>query len=64
MPNSRTFSRLVETAAKWSPTAASPSAAASHARAERALVMVSCVVKVFDETMNSVRAASSPRSVS
>ena len=30
----------------------------------RALVIVSCVVKVFDETMNSVRDGSSPRSVS
>ena len=37
---------------------------AIQARALGALVIVSCVVKVFDETMNKVRAGSSPRSVS
>ena len=34
------------------------------ARASRALVIVSCVVKVLEATMNSVRSGSSPRSVS
>ena len=64
MPNSATLSSWVETAAKWSPTAASPSACAIQARAVVALVIVSWVVKVFEETMNSVRDGSSPRSVS
>ena len=40
-------------------TAASPSAATSRARALAALVIVSCVVKVLDETMNKVREGSS-----
>ena len=34
----------------------------NQARATCALASVSCVVKVLDATMNSVRAASSPRS--
>ncbi len=34
----------------------SPSAASAHSRAERALVIVSSVVNVFEETMNSVSA--------
>ena len=64
MPNSATLSSWVETAAKWSPTAASPTPCAIQARAVLALVIVSSVVKVFDETMNIVRDGSSPRSVS
>ena len=64
MPNSATLSSWVETAAKWSPTAASPTPCAIQARAVLALVIVSSVVKVFDETMNKVRDGSSPRSVS
>ena len=59
-----TLSSWVETAAKWSPTAASPTPCAIQARAVAALVIVSWVVKVFDETMNRVRDGSSPRSVS
>ena len=50
---------LVETAAKCFATAASdPSFRTSQARAVAALVIVSSVVKVLDETMNSVSAAS------
>ena len=64
MPNSATLSSRVETAAKCFDTAASPSAATTRARALAALAMVSCVVKVFDETMNSVRERSSGTSVS
>ena len=62
MPNSATSSAFVETATKWRATAASsPSSASSHARAERALVMVSSVVNVFDATMNRVSAGSRSR---
>ena len=64
MPNCATLSSWVETAAKWSPTAASPTPCAIQARAVAALVIVSTVVKVFDETMNKVRDGSSPRKVS
>jgi hypothetical protein len=42
---------LVETATKCLATASSPSAPTSHARALRALVSVSMVVKVFELTM-------------
>jgi hypothetical protein len=42
----------------------SPSPASDQARAECALVMVSSVVKVFDETMNSVSAGSRSRAAS
>ena len=38
-----------------------PSSSSSHSRAVWALVMVSSVVKVFDETMNRVSAASRSR---
>ena len=55
MPNCATLSSCVETAAKWSPTAASPTPCAIQARAVAALVIVSTVVKVLEETMNSVR---------
>ena len=62
MPNSRTPSALVETATKCFATAdSSPSAASAQSRAVRALVMVSRVVKVFDETMKSVSAGSRSR---
>ncbi len=62
MPNSATASALVETATKCLATAASsPSASSSHARAERALVIVSSVVKVLEETMKSVWAGSRSR---
>src|SRR5439155_1552529 len=63
MPNSATFSALVETATKclatalWSP----PSPSTSQRRASRALVSVPWVVKVFDATMNRVAAGSSVR---
>ena len=57
MPNSATFSALVETATKCLATALSspPSPSSSQRRASVALVSVSCVVKVLDATMNSVR---------
>ena len=59
MPNLVTPGILVETAAKCFDTAASePSFGTSQARAVAALVIVSKVVKVLDETMNSVSAAS------
>ena len=64
MPKSATLSSWVDTAAKWSATAASPRAAEIQARALAALAMVSWVVKVFDETMKRVRAGSSAASVS
>ncbi len=64
MPKAATFSSAVETAAKCCATASSPSARTSQARAERALVMVSRVVKVFEATRNSVVFGSSPCSVS
>jgi hypothetical protein len=38
-----------------------PRAASTQSRAACALVIVSCVVKVFDETMNSVSAGSRSR---
>jgi hypothetical protein len=51
---------LVETATKCFATAAvsPPSPARLHSRAEAALVMVSRVVNVFDETMKRVSAGS------
>ena len=53
---SATSSALVETATKCLATAASspPRPASDHSRAVRALVIVSSVVKVFEETTNSV----------
>ena len=49
---------FVDTATKWLAMAlSSPSAASVHARAWLALVIVSSVVNVFDETMNSVSSA-------
>ncbi len=56
MPNSATPSALVETATKCLATAASspPSPASDHSRAVRALVIVSSVVKVFEEITKRV----------
>ena len=63
IPNSATPSALVETATKCLATADSspPSPASTHSRAVRALVIVSSVVKVFEETMNRVSAGSRSR---
>ena len=62
MPNSRTPASFVNTATKWRAIAdSSPSAASVHSRAVCALVMVSSVVNVFDETMTSVSAGSRSR---
>ena len=60
MPNFATSSALVETATKCLAVAAcSPfRPASSQSRAVCALVMVSSVVKVLEETMNSVSAGS------
>ena len=59
MPNFVTPAMLVETATKCLATAASdPSFVTSQARAVAALVIVSSVVKVLEEMMNSVSAAS------
>ena len=59
MPKAFTFSALVETATKCFAIADSspPSPFSAHSRAELALVIVSSVVKVFDEMMNSVSSA-------
>jgi hypothetical protein len=59
MPKSSMAASFVETAAKCRGTAASPSADASQARTLRAFEIVSCVVKVLEQTMTSVRAGSS-----
>ncbi len=62
MPNLATSAALVETATKCLATAAgSFSVARAQSRAVCALVIVSSVVKVFEETMNSVSAASRSR---
>ncbi len=62
IPNSVTFSALVDRATKCRATAfSSPSASSSQERAEVALVIVSIVVKVLDATMNSVSAGSRSR---
>ena len=62
MPNSATRSALVETATKCLATAARrPRAASDQSRAERALVIVSRVVNVLEETMNRVSAGSRSR---
>ena len=58
----RTSSALVETATKCLATAASsPERAQHHSRAVRALVIVSSVVKVLEQTTNSVSAGSRSR---
>ena len=66
MPNFDTSVALVETATKCFATDATspPNAASDHSRAVCALVMVSSVVNVFDETMKSVSAASRSRTAS
>ena len=65
MPNLATSAALVETATKCFATAAgSFKVLSAQSRAVRALVIVSRVVKVFDETMNSVSAASRSRTAS
>src|SRR6266853_6134785 len=58
MPNAETFSALVETATKCFATALTlpPSPLSDQLRALCAFVIVSNVVKVFDETMNKVSA--------
>jgi hypothetical protein len=57
MPNSDTRSALVETATKCFATALLPSWLITQSRAEVALVIVSRVPKVFDDTMKSVSSA-------
>ncbi len=65
MPNSDTRRVSVDTATKCLAIADSlPSLAKAHCRAERALVIVSMVPKVFDDTMNSVSSASRSRAAS
>jgi len=62
MPNLETSAALVDTATKCFATArSSPSACSVHSRALRAFVIVSSVVKVFDDTMNKVSAGSRSR---
>ncbi len=62
IPNLRTSASLVDTATKCLATAAgSFSPPSSQWRALAALVMVSSVVKVLDETMTSVSAGSRSR---
>ena len=63
IPNAATCSALVETATKCLATALSspPSRSTSHDRALCALVSVSSVVNVFDETMKSVSSGSRSR---
>ena len=63
IPNSDTFSAFVETATKCLATALTspPSAVEQPWRALSALVIVSSVVKVFDETMKRVSAGSRSR---
>ena len=63
MPNSDTFAAFVETATKCLATALAspPRPLSDQSRALWALVIVSSVVKVFDETMKSVSAGSRSR---
>ncbi len=63
MPNFDTSAALVDTATKCFATAAAspPRPCRSQSRAVRALVIVSCVVKVFEDTMNRVAAGSRSR---
>lgn len=63
MPNSATFSALVESATKCRATASGPAPRPSRSqrRAEVALVTVSMVVKVLEATMKSVSAGSRSR---
>ena len=66
MPNFATAVALVDTATKCLATELSspPKPFSSQARAESALVIVSSVVNVLDDTMNSVSAASRSRTPS
>jgi hypothetical protein len=65
MPNFATSSAFVETATKCLATAASSfSAARHHARAARALVSVSSVVKVFEQMTKRVSRGSRSRVLS
>ena len=64
MPNAATSSAFVLTATKWWGTASAPRALTSQSRAVLALVSVSMVVNVFDETTNRVSAGSRPESAS
>ena len=66
MPNFATSAALVETATKCFATDVSspPRPASDHSRAVRALVIVSSVVKVLDDTMKSVSAGSRSRTAS
>ena len=66
MPNFDTSAAFVETATKCFATdfSSPPIPASDQARAVWALVMVSRVVKVFEETMKSVSAGSRSRTVS
>ena len=58
IPNFSTPAVFVETATKCRATAfSSPSALSTHSRAVCALVMVSSVVKVLEQTMNKVSSA-------
>ena len=62
MPNSATPSALVETATKCFAIASSePSFASAHSLAVWALVIVSSVVKVFEEMMKRVSSGSRSR---
>ena len=62
MPNFATSSAFVETATKCFAIAdSSPRPATIHSRAVRAFVIVSSVVKVFEEMMKSVCAGSRSR---
>ncbi len=65
MPKARTASRLVDTATKWraSPLSGTPRAI-NHWRVLFAFAIVSSVVKVFEQTITSVRSGSSRASVS
>jgi hypothetical protein len=63
IPNSETLTAFVETATKCLATALTspPKPWSSHRRALSAFVIVSSVVKVFDEAMKSVSAGSRSR---
>ena len=62
MPNFETSSALVETATKClAMPHSSPIPASTHSRAVRALVIVSSVVKVFEEITKSVSSGSRSR---
>jgi hypothetical protein len=63
MPNSATLAPFVETATKCRATAlrSLPRRESAQSRAECALVIVSCVVNVFDAMTNSVSATSRSR---